>query len=283
MVSRSINFLFIILVIPSYVYAQETPYYARPSQRKLTNNSIALPNLKTEKLYWYINVNASFRWAGQSLDSNLNGRITTTKETSTTWDASFGINRNDKWQVELGYIKIPHTLQWQLIERNSRRGFFPFSIKEDEHTYIATFKKRLWILDKITQNTRLNLTTGLHITPTRKTKILEELNVKIPTQFSQNRFQDTLYLQTNFKQKSAPISGEIGIELINRLANPLEIGLFAKYVFSPKGILSSDISLRNNQGKPENTKIVLNGIDFMAGVSLRWNFLYGIRYIPDIK
>jgi hypothetical protein len=285
MISRNIIFQFTILLLglSSYALAQETPYYARPSQRKLTNNTIALPNLKTEKVYWYINVNPSFRWTGQRFDNNLNDRITTIQQTSTNWDASFGINRDDKWQVELGYIKMPHTIQWQLIEKDSRRGVFPFSIKEDEATYLARFKKRLWILDKVTKNTRLNLTAGLLITPTRKTKVLEELNAKIPTQLFQNRYQDTLFLETNFKQKSAPLSGEIGFELINRLADPIEIGLFAKYIFSPKGILSSDISLYNYQKEPENTKIVLNGIDFLVGVSLRWNILHGIRYLPDIK
>ena len=70
---------------------------------------------------------------------------------------------------------------------------------------------------------------------------------------------------------------------MSRLANPIEIGIYAKYILSPKGIINSNILIDSYLGNPRNTKVLLNGNDFMTGITLRWNFLHGIRYLPNIK
>jgi hypothetical protein len=274
--------IFTLGVLP-YAAAQETPYYEPPSQRKLTNHEIALPNLKTEKVFWYFSANAGIKWTGHKITDNLGGRIVGEKQVGTYWEGNVGINRNDKWQLEFGYINNPTNLIWQLFETNSRNRPITFGERHNEHTLSGRYKKRMLILDKVTKNSRLNLTAGINFSPYRKTETLQVFDVKIPTSLSRNGFQDTLYIQTNFNQKASPISGEIGIELISRLANPIEIGVYTKYIFSQQGIINSDINIDSYLGKAGNTHALLNGSDFILGFTLRWNFLHGTRYLPDIK
>jgi hypothetical protein len=47
--------------------------------------------------------------------------------------------------------------------------------------------------------------------------------------------------------------------------------------------LSSRIDIDSFYGDPRSTKLFLNGSNLMFGISLRWNFLSGIRYLPDIN
>jgi hypothetical protein len=271
------------LVFLTTTSAQEAPYYAQPSKRTLTNNEIALPNLKTEKVFWYISANAGLKWIGHKITDELEGKVIGEKQTGTYWEGSFGINRNDKWQIEVGYINNPNNLIWQIIDSNTRNGRITFGQRQNDHTFSLKFKKRAIILDKVTKNSRLNVFAGLNLSPYRKSKVLLDYDLKIPTSPSRSGFQDTLFVKANFNQKASPVSAEFGFELMSRLANPIEIGIYAKYILSPKGIINSNILIDSYLGNPRNTKVLLNGNDFMTGITLRWNFLHGIRYLPNIK
>jgi hypothetical protein len=263
--------------------AQETPYYAEPSQRRLTNNEIALPNLKTEKVFWYFSANAGIKWTGHKITDNLDGKIVGEKQIIPYWEGNIGINRNDKWQLEFGYLNNPNNLIWYILEPSTRNGRITFGQSRKDHTLSMRYKKRAFILDKITKNSRFNLFAGLNVSPSRKSEVLSNYNLKTPTSPSRRGFEDTLFIKANFNQKAAPLTAEFGFELISRLGNPIEIGLYGKYMLSPKGIINSNINVDSYFGNPEKTKVFLNGSDFMAGITLRWNFLHGIRYLPDIK
>ncbi len=266
----------------SFCYGQDSPYYQRPTERSLNNNDIALPNLKTEKVYWYFGGNGGLKLASQKINNDLEGSLTAAKINTTYGEAYFGVNHDDRWQAELGYINNPFKLQWQLYQ-NSLRAPIQFIANEPSHGLSLKFKKRLFTLDKITKNTRLNLTSGLIYAVDRKNTTLSNYAFRIPTGLSQNGYTDTLTVTGNFTQKAAPFSGELGLELINRLANPIEIGVYAKYVLNGKDILKGKMAVESNFTESKNSELTLNGSNFMFGLTMRWNFLHGIRYIPEIE
>ncbi len=262
--------------------AQEVPYYQDPKNREIINNEIALPNLKTEKIYWYVSGNSGVKFSGKKLINNLGGEVLAKNILNTYWEGYFGINNNDKWQAELGYIRNPLSLQWQLIDKRTQNPIVPFKVSRMEQTLALRFKKRLVTLDKVTKNSRINAVIGVHYTLDRLNENITDFNFRQPTLLRQQGFEDTIYVTGGFRQKAAPLAAEIGFEIIGRLGNPIEVGFFAKYVIAARKIISSDIEIDSFFGEPRSTKLFLNGTDLMLGVSLRWNFLNGIRYLPDI-
>lgn len=272
----------LVSLVHSLCVGQESPYYQKPTERSLTNNEIALPNLKTEKVYWYFGGNGGLKLAFQEINNNLGGSLSSSNINTTYGEAYFGVNHDDQWQAELGYIKNPFRLQWQFNERNLRAPI-QFVADQPSHGVSLKFKKRLFTLDKITRNTRLNLTSGIIYAVDRKNRTVSDYRFGIPTGLTQNGYTDTLRVAANFTQKAAPFSGEIGLELINRLANPVEIGVFAKYVLNGKDILKGTLTTESNFQEAETAELNLNGSNFMLGLTIRWNFLHGIRYIPEIE
>ncbi|AWV99045.1 hypothetical protein [Arcticibacterium luteifluviistationis] len=285
MMKKICNYLILLVFLyflPSYSFGQDSPYYERPTERSLTNNEISLPNLKTEKVYWYFGGNGGIKLASQSLSNDINGSLSSSKINATYGEAYFGVNHDDKWQAELGYINNPFKLQWQLIDI-SLRAPLQFIANETSHGVSLKYKKRLFILDKVTKNTRINLSTGLTYAVGRKSETLADYRLRIPTDYGQNGPTDTLLVTTDFIQKAAPFSGELGFELINRLANPIEIGVFAKYILNGSDVIKGNIAIDSNFREAQNSELKLKRSNFMFGITIRWNFLHGIRYIPEIE
>ncbi|MFT5884952.1 MAG: hypothetical protein ACI9IP_001412 [Arcticibacterium sp.] len=279
---RNLGYLLLVCIAIG-VQAQEVPYYQAPRNRELINNEIALPNLKTEKIYWYVSGNTGIKIAGKKLESSLGGEVLAKNILNTFWEGYFGINNNDKWQIELGYIGDPLSLKWQLIDKRTDNPIAPFKVARTESTIALRFKKRLLTLDRVTKNSRINAIGGIQYTLGRQNENITEFNFRQPTLFTRGGFEDTIYVTGGFNQKAAPLAAEIGFEIIGRLATPIEIGFFTKYIINSREVLSSQIDIDSYYGEPRSTKLFLNGSNLMLGVTLRWNFLSGIRYLPDIN
>jgi hypothetical protein len=276
-----LRLLILLLVCSDTLFGQENDYYHLPANRKLTEGKITLPNLKTEHIYWYFRPNAGIKLQGNFFDNNLNNRLTKSSSTEMVWSFNLGFNQNDKQEFELGYMQNPQRLEWQVTSADGRLIPYSFAVRRLDHRIQAIYKKRLFILDRVTRKTRLNAVAGLQVSPFRQARTLEEIDFFLPTLPGRTGFNDTLRITADFNQKKNLPTGILGIELTGRVAEPLEIGLFGSFLIDAKGLINSQIDIKSTLTDPIQSGYYLKGIAAVLGVTLRWNFINGIRYTPE--
>ncbi|WP_304235007.1 hypothetical protein [Jiulongibacter sediminis] len=274
-------FPILFLFLPGLLMAQEKDYYRLPKERKMVDGRITLPNLQTEDIFWYLNLSGGMKLQSSRFTNNYEGQLISLDPGKMYWEAAIGMNRQDKWQFELGYMRNPIRLEWRTFDRSNRLIPFFFSASINDHGLLATYKRRLFTIDRVTKRTRLNILAGIKVNPLAADETIQEFNIRYPTLPGRQGFRDTLSIQTDFISTKPSIAGVVGLELMGRVADPIEVGLFGKIMLDQKGILSSNIAIESTLGSAKESQLLLNATNWLLGFSLRWNFHHGIHYTTE--
>ncbi len=262
------------------IFSQEHEYYKLPKERKIRDGQITLPNLRTEDVYWYMGLKGGYKIQGNSFSSDLDNQLFSTNSNDLYWEANFGVNKNDVYQLELSYIRNPLKLEWGLNDKSGRPITYFFISRKLQQEAAFSFKRRILTLDKVTRKTRLNLIAGIKY-PFRSQETISTYDVFLPTLPSSQGFQDTLDVQSEFSLTKPGLGGVLGLEIIGRVAEVLEIGVYAKYFIEKKGSFYSDINFDSTLGPAQNSQQFLNGTSIMTGINIRWNFIHTIQYLAE--
>ena len=271
----------ILLLVYLSSNAQDDDYYRLPTHRRLNDGQITLPNLKTESVFWYFRPYGGIKIQGNKFNRNEEERLVSSSSGDICWALNMGINRADRWELEIGYMKDPQNLQWRLKAINGEFIPYSFAVRKADNRIQIQYKKRLFIVDRVTKKTRVNLVLGVQTSPWRKAGILNEIDFIYPTIPSSYGYNDTLKIQAQFKQLKNLPTGLAGLELTGRLAEQVEIGLYSLFSFEPTGILNSSIQINSTLADPILSEYQLRGFSALVGITLRWNFLNVIRYTPE--
>jgi hypothetical protein len=263
------------------LFGQDDDYYQIPTQRQIKGGQIALPNLKIENIRWYLRPYGGVKWQKSSFEEKRPDKFKSSHSPEMWWALNFGINKNDKWEIELGYQKFPQKLEWQPIGSDKQPIYYYFTAKNIDDRIQLQYKRRLLYADRVTKKTRLNLIAGVQASPWRTETVLRTMSVGLLEIPYPQGTGDTLRIETRFNRKKNVISGLLGFELIGRIADPLEIGFFSMLAIDPAGVLNSDIQMNSSYFPPVRNRLYLRGFSALFGLSLRWNFLNGIRYTAD--
>ncbi|MCR9066443.1 MAG: hypothetical protein NXI00_20895 [Cytophagales bacterium] len=251
-----------------------------PKERKIRDGQITLPNLRTEDVYWYMGLKGGYKIQGNSFSSDLDNQLFSTNSNDLYWEANLGVNKNDVYQLELSYIRNPLKLEWGLNDKSGRPITYFFISRKLQQEAAFSFKRRILTLDKVTRKTRLNLIAGIKY-PFRSQETISTYDVFLPTLPSSQGFQDTLDVQSEFSLTKPGLGGILGLEIIGRVAEVLEIGVYAKYFIEKKGSFYSDINFDSTLGPAQNSQQFLNGTSIMTGINIRWNFIHTIQYLAE--
>ncbi|MGR3810160.1 hypothetical protein [Jiulongibacter sp. NS-SX5] len=270
--------LLLINLLSAYCFAQQNDYYKLPKEREIEDGRITLPNLKTNDVYWYASVNGGLKIQQSELTNSYEGRIQTIQPNKLYWEASLGLNKADLWQFELGYLNNPLSLEYQLFDRSNRLVPFFFNGSFTDHSFSATYKKRLFTLDKVTRKTRLNLLLGLKYSPMAEAQTINDFDITYIPPLGGRGIVDTLAIKSSFDLDSPWFSGITGLELIGRVADPIEIGLFGKLLIDSKNTFGASINVESTSSTALESRLRLNQLNWLMGVTLRWNFHHAIEY-----
>lgn len=272
---------FLFFFTPGLLMAQEEDYYKLPKERRIVDGRITLPNLKTEDVFWYINTSGGMKLQKSSFTNSYQGQLINVDQGLLYWEATLGMNRHDNWQLELGYLRNPVRLEWRILDRSNRLVPYYFIANINDHGFLATYKRRLFIIDRVTKKTRLNILAGIKVNPLINEEVVQDYNIRVPTIPGRQGFQDTLRIQTDFVTQKTSISGVLGLELTGRVADPVEVGLFGKFMIDRNGVLASNIAVESTLNPPQMSILSLSRGNWLLGFSLRWNFHHGIHYTTE--
>lgn len=277
---KALTLFSFLLFFSLQIFSQEHEYYKLPKERKIRDGQITLPNLRTEDVYWYMGLKGGYKIQGNSFSSDLDNQLFSTNSNDLYWEANFGVNKNDVYQLELSYIRNPLKLEWGLNDKSGRPITYFFISRKLQQEAAFSFKRRILTLDKVTRKTRLNLIAGIKY-PFRSQETISTYDVFLPTLPSSQGFQDTLDVQSEFSLTKPGLGGILGLEIIGRVAEVLEIGVYAKYFIEKKGSFYSDINFDSTLGPTQYSQQFLNGTSIMTGINIRWNFIHTIQYLAE--
>lgn len=283
MMKVKIYYFFIFSFFCTYLsQAQSEEYYIAPSNRSQNNadiTSAVYPNLDTKKNYFYIDAKGvtfkNFAFIATTderyiFQENLRHIIP---------EFMTGVNIDDKQQFEIFYQKWITSPNFTIT--NSDRTVLSFTNKQTENIIGFRYKKKLFLLDKITKSTYIYPTFGIRYNIDNRANILNDQ--KLIINIGTRNAPTILNVDYNLEAYRKPFSGEVGIELRNRIAPPIEIALHSYLIMTPKGIQETNIKLYNGPINNEVTGNIKTGfLNPTFGVSFRYNFLISKTFISKI-
>ncbi len=267
------------MFLPTCVLGQE-PYYQLPSERA-ASEAIFLPNLESQQVFWYLALNGGLKlgvFKGNTTGKDL---YNVKDDGKTMWEAVVGFNKDTRWQIELGYQRLPH---YTFASTDlSEYGYFGINLKsgEGQNVLLLRAKKRLLNLDRIANRTGLYLTSGLLFNMQHQKINTDEYFYRLPVGLNRTTL-DTLDLLVEFNQKMPLLLPELGLEISGRLSDQLELGIYARSAYQPADYSTVHFKLDLNNRPISSAQYVNNNLSFYAGFQLRYNFIKTIKYASKL-
>lgn len=276
------HFFLLVYFISFVCNAQTEEYYITPSKRTHKNadiTSTAYPNLETQKNYFYID-GKGITYKNYALFETSDERFLFQENLRHIIpEFTAGVNFNDKFQVDVFYQKWVIAPNFTATYDN--RNILRFTNAQDQNNLGIRYKKKLFLLDKITKSTYIFGALGIRYNLNHQGGILgdEALVINLGSRNMPNLINLDYTLQSNNK----PFSGEIGIELRNRIAPPVEVALHSYLILTPKGIQETSVDIYNGPASTPVKSFIQTGIlNPSFAVSLRYNFLISKTYVSKL-
>ncbi|UBM58398.1 hypothetical protein LAG90_16460 [Marinilongibacter aquaticus] len=272
----------ILLVFLSYTaICQEGDYYRLPKERNMQDGRITLPNVNTQDIFLYITAKGGYKLQGSNFSDNSYRQLSKDKSNNLFWQAGIGLNVQDTWGLELTYLSNPLFLKWQYSDLSGYNYPVVLSQETPDHSLLLFFKRKLFTVDRVTRKTRLNLLLGTKYSLASADKsTISAFDFGAAFYYGPNQAQIVNFKST-FTRPKAQLAPVLGTELSGRLAESIEIGVMAYYVFETKNGLASSIEVNSPSGNQIKSDLLLSKQSVFMGVTFRWNFHHGIRYISE--
>ncbi len=255
----SVSFLCI-----TFVFAQEeeteVPYYKLPTNRTKIEELRSIPNLIPYDITYYINMSGNFKkdYYKTSPFSLLSNDPLI--ELSGSYGITIGQNRNNKWFYEIGYYRYTYEVNNYIYNLN--RSLLSFNNQLMVHYIPLIFKKRLFVIDKVSKNAQINLRTGFDI-------FLGSTSDNVfftPPRISQGSPAQQFFYEID--SKNNPLIFETGLELKGNVSKKLEVGIYGNLIFQKPKALSNNFRVIYGNGQEEISNTYLNGLSINFGLEI---------------
>lgn len=277
---RLITILILLLSINNRLFAQNDYEYYVPSKGRtdVKNNSYAYLDREARSLY--ANVEGGFKFTSVTTSNSMDGLVAGDNTNEAFWGANVGYNLDNKWAVEMGFLKNPVFFVQNIA---SGRGLpFRYKIGSVLNTIPLRFKYKVLTLDAVTKSASVYLSGGLLFGMNPKEKLIFANSFNALSGDFKN--PDTLRLTSkSYLTPKSSLGFEFQTELRGKIAEGFFISLFGRYSLLPKGAVRSDlVYTENSQVKANATQLSKpSGISF--GLSLTLDIARGYKYKSKIE
>lgn len=278
-VYRFAAIILLVCGVGSRAFSQIEPYYKLPKDRT-EKGTQTFPNLKAQFTKFYLRGEGGFLLQGNSLNADFNGQLIANNQVNITWGTALGYNYRDSWMAEIGYTQMP-------LQLGSSLRISPFSIPIFEQHNLQSvsvrFQQNVWVVDRIARSTRLFIGGGLLFNSNGKAKEVSNSSGLYLRQFSPSSPADTIRLAEITTLSRIPITGEISVELRGKLAEAIEIGVFAKALSSFNRPFRTAIFYQVNDASTQQAVHLISPVAFKLGVTVHYNFGIITKYESDFN
>lgn len=282
MLERVVTIILLIFISFLGVKAQDEPYYKDLPNRNRDDMKF-LPNLETSKTRLYLSGELAFRFLNSSINSESSTRYESNNVNALNYGGTIGVNFRDNWYFDLGIDTNPLIMQTILNSSASGRRSITIGTGNDFTAYSLTIRKKVWQIDKVTKNAALLVTAGVRFVPALYNRVIEDRVIRLSVNsFNSSRADTAIYRIVTRSDKLLPVP-QLGFEVSGKVVEQVEIGLYSKLSYLPKGILTNDLTFRLNSepSMVSSQEIGRVGIDF--GVLIRWNLINWVNYKTNVK
>lgn len=263
-------------------FAQEEPYYKDLSNRNRDDLRF-LPNLDTKKTRLYFTGELAFRFLNSKVSSESSTRYETNAVNSLNYGGTVGVNFSDNWYFDLGIDANPMGMQTILNASISGQRPIRIATGQDFTAYGLTVRKKVWQIDKVTNNAAMLITAGLKLAPALNNNVIEDRLIRLGVNSVNGSRPDTAnYRIITRSDKLVPIP-QLGFEISGKVVEQVEIGLFTKMSFMPDGILTNDLIFRINSDPNVLSRQAIGKFTLDFGVIVRWNLINWVNYKTNVK
>lgn len=279
--ARLLLSLFLAL-LSGTVLAQESDYYRIPSKRETLDGIVALPHLKPQQNFWYLDLRPGYRTLKTKLVTDgYQGLINETRG-NLYLEANLGFNKTDLWDLGLSYQNMPTLIGYRALSNSGQNLPGYFSSKFQDHIVGLQYSRRVFYLDKIQKKTRLNLMAGVAFSLNQKDQTLDQTRFRLVERQIGSPATDTLSISSLTIMNAKIPSFYGGIEIIGRLAPMIEIGVYSKLNIGQNRFIESDFTFDRINGAGYQNSIYTTGYGWRFGLILRWNVLHSVSYIEKL-
>ena len=220
-------------------FAQESPYYQLPQNRKHNYELLTMPHLNTFTITYFLAASVGIKKSYFTEYLTSPTPVESNSEMEGFWDITIGQNRNDNWIFELGIAKYNSNLNTNFTALG--RSLFPFRNEMKQYYLPFRLKKKIITLDKVSRSAFLNLGIGVSYLFKNQKKTAEKDRIL----FNQRPIPEPRdYTTLDFEMNSSnnPLAFEFITEIRGKVSERLEITAFGKAFFRPDRYLSNQFT-----------------------------------------
>lgn len=277
-----IQYLFgwILGLTTSCVMAQQptTSYYELPQNRSGQGVlGIPVPNMKAEKIKWFIQSEGGFTFADSRVSNTLEGLLSARRSDGLHYGFHAGYTERDLWKLSAGYQNTPiQTLSLLGSSRTAR--IFSNSWGGATHGIALRYQRRLLTLDRVTRSANLMAGGGLvQLLPSDRRSLGSVASNNLFDNVPDGRI-DTLLFQSSATQNFRLPALEAQIEVNGLLSDFLEISAYLRGHFSIQSRIQNQILVTFPTGDRLQTNQLLQGTLIQVGISISYNYFRYNRY-----
>ena len=290
---KHISLFSLLFGLSTSVMAQEividTSYYAPPPvvrKKVLTEDPDQNPNRNRstirkksdylldyqlkETQTWYVNLEGGFRADGSALTNSLDGLVSSTSTTKTTWSALLGYTYHNAWAFETGYTAAP--IHLNITIANGSKPLV-FNYQNSGYGIPLRIKRRIGSASRAKNGTGFWVSAGVWLVPNGRVNTDDFRLIGYSFHNTKSQAVDTLHLNNTTTTKSISGVAELGVDYSARLSSSLELGFYARKYWGLGEAIRSDIVYTINSATQPQSSIKANGTGWGFGIALR--YIYG--------
>lgn len=263
-----------------FSFAQETPYYQLPKNRKQNHELISMPNLNAFTVTYFLSASGGIRKPFQYQNSSSPTGTTSDSQSAGLWEIALGQNRNDNWIYEFGVTNFNNRLSTSFLELSRVPLVFTNEIKQ----YYAPLriKKKILTLDRVSRNGFLNIGVGVLYLLNKKVDNIEEGKIT----FGQRPIpepRDYTSLDFRITSSNQPIAVELMTEIRAKISERIEISVFGKAVFRNNKYLNNQFTFRYVDGSLKEFGVYEKPVSILFGLQAKFNSPKYYKYKSNVE
>ena len=221
------------------IFAQESPYYQLPQNRKSGSELITMPNLNTFTITYFLAASVGIKKSFLGENAVSPSAIESSSQSEGFWDISIGQTRNDNWIYELGLAKYNSYLSTSFLALG--RNPLPFRNETKQFYVPLRVKKKIWTIDKVSRSAFLNIGLGVSYLVKNQKKTAEQGRILF-NQRPTPEPRDYTTLDFNMSSSSFPFAFEFITEIRGKVSERIEITAFGKAFMRPNKFLNNQFT-----------------------------------------
>ncbi len=262
------------------LFAQETPYYKLPVQRKTNHELITLPNLDSFSISYFLAVSGGFKKSFVGSTNISPTETTALSPINEFWEVSMGQNRNENWHYELGVS----VMQSHLSTRFAEIGNGSLSFINEQKQYFIPFriKKKILTLDKVSRNAFINMGMGTYYLVNRP-KIGSEVGTLEFSKKGNPNPEDFNTLDYEIHKSKFPIMLEFLTEIRGKVTERIELNLFFKGIIKSSQNQKNDFQLNYINGTHDSFGNFSKNVSLLFGLQAKFNSPKYFKYKSQVE